>query len=134
MPGGGKQSSEPTSMLQGLQAILGALGSMMAAPDSDIQFLTGLQHVIVDKIKKGTQQAVGGQPPNPASQVAPGGGGGMSGFGAGAGAPGGPMQPPGAQPPGGAPPPGMAAPGPGGLGAPNPDELRRVLGANAQAA
>ena len=54
----------------------------------------------------------------------------MSGFGAGAGAPGGPMQPPGPGPGGMAPPPGMGAPGDGGQGTPNPDELRRVLGAN----
>src|SRR5579863_5189056 len=121
-----KSGGEPTSMLQGLQAILGALGGMMAAPDADIQFLTGLQHVIVDKIKQGTQQAVGGAQPGQPSQIAPGGGGGMSGFGAGAGAPGGPMTPP------GAPPPGMGAPGMNGGGAPNPDELRRVLSANGQ--
>ena len=126
---------QPTSMLQGLQSILSALGGMMAAPDADVPFLQGLQHVIVDQIKKKTQQSVagagqqpGGMPRQP-NQIAPGGGGGMSGFGAGAGAPGGPMAAPGS-----APPPGMGAPGMGGAGAPNPDELRRVLGANAQAA
>jgi len=118
---------QPTSMLQGLQSILGALGGMMAAPDADVPFLTGLQHVIVDQIKKKTTQAVAGQ--QQANQVAPGGGAGMSGFGAGAGAPGGPMTPPGSQPP----PPGMGAPGPGGIGAPNPNELGRVLGGVGQA-
>ena len=122
-------------MLQGLQSVLGALGGMMAAPDADVQFLTTLQHAIVAKIKQGTQQAVSNQPgqgqppgaggpPGAPSQIGPGGGAGMSGFGA-------------VVPPGGmdqSPQPGMGAPGPTGIGAPNPDELRRTLGATGQAA
>lgn len=113
-PSGGGQ---PQSMLQGLQAILGQLGALMAAPDGDVQFLTQLQHAIVGKIKQSTQHAVGGGgAPGQGNAIAPGGGAGMAGFGAG-GTQGGP--------PGGGP-----APGPGSM--PNPDELRRVMGANAQ--
>jgi hypothetical protein len=128
----GPQGGGPPSMLQGLQGVLGELGSMMAAPDADPRFLVQLQMVITGKIRQGTQQAIGGGRPGmggpgmPPQQIGPGGGGGMSGFGgaapamAGAGGPGGP--PGGAGQPMGA---GAGQPG----GAPNPDELRRVLGA-----
>lgn len=122
-------------MLQGLQSVLGELGSLMAAPDADVRFLMSLQMAITQKIKQGTQQAIQGQQQGAQQaigggmgpqRIGPGGGAGMSGFGgaapamaggmAGAGGPGGPM---------GA---GAGAP----MGMANPDELRRVLGANAQ--
>lgn len=125
------------SMQQGLQQILGMIGSLMAAPDADIGFLGQLQLAIAAQIKQGQGQSIAGGP----RQMGPGGqaGGGMNGL-----APGQPL-PPGAMGPGGPPqepsglggPPGGPEPGngpPGGMGpgaAPNPDELRRVLGANA---
>lgn len=127
--GGGQPGG---SMHEGLQGILGMLGPLMAAPDADVQFLSQLQQVIVGRLKASTQHAMqapggppgGGQPgPGQGNQIAPGGGagpvglqsGGVSGMGG-----------PGAGGPPGGPQPGPG--GPGGLGAPNPDELRRVLG------
>lgn len=95
-----------SSMLQGLQRILGDLGALMAAPDGDVQFLTQLQHAIVGKIKQSTMHAI-----SPQQQGAgPGGGmgGGMRGFGD-AGQ--------------------QAAQGMGPQQQPNPDEMRRVMGA-----
>jgi len=118
----------PSSMLEGLQMILGELGGMMATPDADVNFLTTLQHAIVGKIKQHTQQAIQGQQQQTAQAMGmgggpggpggPGGGGGLGGLvnqsalqqAQGGGAPGGP---------GGAP-----------AGMPNPDELRRMVGAN----
>ena len=117
-------------MLQGLQGVLGELGSLMAAPDADVRFLSQLQLVITGKIRQGTQQAIQGPrpggPPGAGGppgigpgmgpqQIGPGGGGGMSGFGGAAPA----MM--------GGGPPGAGAGQP--MGQPNPDELRRVMGA-----
>lgn len=130
------QQAAPSSMLQGLQGVLGELGSLMAAPDADPRFLVQLQMVITGKIRQGTQQAIQGQqqgaqqamgggaggPGMPPQQIGPGGGGGMSGFGGAAPAMAGAM--------GGGGPMGAGAGQPG--GAPNPDELRRVLGAQGQ--
>lgn len=133
------------SMLEGLQSLLASIGPLMTTPDADPQFLMTLQQAIVGKVKEATTKAAQGTQQQPPNQNAPGGGGGMTGMGAGAGAPGGPMQNPAAgmqlgdqMPPsgGGMPgaggPPEGGAPGAGGMGMPNPDELRRVLGANAQ--
>lgn len=97
----------------------------MAAPDADPMFIMKLQMAITQKIRQGTQQAIQGQQQGaqqaigggmPPQRIGPGGGGGMSGFGGAA--------------------PAMA--GAGGMGAgagqpmgqPNPDEMRRVMGAN----
>jgi len=113
-PGGGGGGGAD-SMLQGLQQVLGMLGSLMATADADPQFLTTLMHAIAAKIKQSTQQAIG---PN---RIGPGGGAGMAGFGgiaqqaAAGGGPPGQGAPPGGPPPGG--------------GMPNPDELRRTVGA-----
>jgi hypothetical protein len=100
--------------------ILGELGSLMAAQDADVGFLTQIQHAIVGKIKESTQHAIGGGGgpggppggPGGGNSIAPGGGGGPVGLQAGGAA-------------------GMGGPGgpPGPSGGPNPDELRRVLGA-----
>lgn len=128
-----QQGGAPPSMLQGLQGVLGELGGLMAAPDADPRFLIQLQMVITSKIKQGTQQAIQGQQQQAAGaaggggpgmgpqRIGPGGGGGMSGFGGAAPAMmgGGMGGPPGA---------GAGAP----MGQPNPDELRRVLGAQGQ--
>lgn len=123
-------------MLQGLQAILGMVGPLMVAPDADPGFLHGLMDAITKKVQEGTHQATEGK------QMGPGGGGGPSGFGGpqgamgpgagGGGDPSGGMMGgmPGGPPGGGMPPgmpPGMGDGGGGGM--PNPDELRRVLGA-----
>lgn len=137
--------NQPVSMLQGLQRILAELGSIMAAPDADVAFLTALQHAIVDQIKKATTAAVngqvaGGQQAVQAQQIAPGGGAGMSGFGGAMGQPAGPGPGLGgsAQPAGigsgGGPPMAMGAPGPGGMGPSNVDELRRLVGGNGMTA
>lgn len=130
MAGGAKPNSNvPPSMHEGLKMILGELGGLMAAQDADVQFLTQLQHVIVARIKQSTQQSIhpGGQPgqgqpgaasgPGAGNSIAPGGGAGPAGLHSG-GAAG--MGGPGA----GGPPPGPGGP----QGAPNPDELQRVLG------
>jgi hypothetical protein len=112
----------PNSMLEGLQMILGELGGMMATPDADVQFLTTLQHAIVGKIKQSTQHAISQQGPGgmtspPPGLGAAGMGGGTNGLvnqqalqGAGGGGP--------------------SAPEQGAQGSPNPDEMRRILGAN----
>lgn len=111
----------PGSMLEGLQMILGELGGMMATPDADVQFLTTVQHAIVAKIKQSTQHAIQQQGPGgmtgptggpPPGTIAPGGGGGLGGL-VNQGA----LQ--------------QAAQGPQGPGGmPNPDEFRRMVGAN----
>ena len=99
-------------MTQGLQSILGELGSLMIAPDADVQFLQMLQQAIVVKVKQSTQQAIqGGGPGGPM----PGGRGGTAmGFGGAA---------PQMQAEAGGP--GTAGPG----GMPNADEMRRMVGA-----
>lgn len=139
MPQGMNRQAD--SMLEGLQGLLGAIGPLMTTPDADPQFLMMLQQAIVGKVKEATTKAAQGTQQQP-NQNAPGGGGGMTGMGAGMGAPGGPMENPaagmmlgdmgGGGMPGGPAEPGEGAPGAGGMGMPNPDELRRVLGANAQ--
>lgn len=114
-------------MHEGLQGILGQLGGLMATQDADVDFLTQLQHVIVAKINQSTKHAIGGPPggggPPGAPPGGPGGGNAMG--------PGGGAGPVGLQAGGAA---GMGGPGgPSGPGgAPNPDELRRVLGADGQ--
>jgi len=108
-------------MTQGLQSILGELGSLMIAPDADVQFLQALQQAIVGKVKQATAQAIAGGAP-------PGGPGGPGGGGP-PGRPGGPMGLAGTAQQGmqqdqmGGP----GTVGPGGM--PNPDEMRRMAGA-----
>lgn len=116
------QSKQPQSMADGLQKLLGDVAQMMAAPDADMQFLSGLQAAIVQQIRN----APGLQDPKQQQMMAmqaqmggPGGGpGGPGGLPAGAAAAG---------------PPGPAAMGGGMPGltptAPNMDEIRRMLGA-----
>lgn len=101
--------------------ILGELGSMMVAPDADVQFLQQLQQVIVSKIKRQTQQAIqGGGPPGAGGPMPGGRGSTAMGLGGAAQQMAGPQ---GMQAgPGG---PGTAGPG----GMPNADEFRRVVGA-----
>lgn len=106
------------TFLDGMGKILGQLGSLMAAPDADVMFVQKLQMVIAARIHQGVQQAM-------PVQGAPQGGQGS------------PPGPPGGQPgqPGGQ----MAGP-PGVNGVnqlaqpPNPDELRRMIGAGASGA
>lgn len=119
-----ESGSQPTSMLQGLQSILGTLGTLMAAPDADVHFLTALQHAVVGKIKQSTHDSVAG------NRIQPGGGpGGQAGFGGLAQQMGAGGMPPGMMG-GGGPEQSSGPGGPGGM--PNPDEFRRVIGANAQ--
>lgn len=107
------------------------LGSLMATPDADPDFLTMLQHAIVARLRQGAADAAGA-----GKQMAPGGGAGMSGMGGpagvmGPGAGGGGMDMSGGM----SAPPGMdmsqqaGPPQAGPPGLPNPDELRRMLGA-----
>jgi hypothetical protein len=103
-------------MTQGLQAILGELGSLMIAPDADVQFLQALQQAIVGKVKQATAQAIAGGQGGPPGQPNPGGRGGTA-MGFGGAAP--QMQQDQAGGPGTA--------GPGGM--PNADEFRRMVGA-----
>lgn len=110
------------TMAEGLQTMLGSIATMKALPDADLQFLIELETGILKKLREpvdnmaGQLQSVGQNGPPP---------GGM---------PGGP--PPGGMPPG-MPMPPMGAPGgaptgmPMGAGAPNPDELQRLIGGNA---
>lgn len=112
-----KQSG--ASMTDGLSKMLGQLAQMATFPDADLDFLTKLQMAITQYLRSS-----GGQGPmDPNAQQ---------------GQPGQPGMPPGA-PPSNVPPPsatpgapgGMAGGGMMGMGMPNPDELRRMLGANA---
>lgn len=107
------------TMSEVLQQILGELSQAKLAPDADIEFLLTIETQILQKLRQPVQDAMqssglSGQPGQPPQQDPGAGMGGMPG-----GMPGG-MQ--------GAPP---AAPGVAGLrtspGAPNPDELRRLL-------
>lgn len=116
--------------------MLGDIASMKVLPDADLEWLVGLETNIVGKIREpiDRMQAMGatnvpgmppgGQPPMPGA-IPPGMGGGM------------PPGMPGGMP--GGPPPGI--PGGGTPGVPgmrqepqiNPDELRRLMGAQAGA-
>lgn len=129
--------ASPSSMVEGLSAILTSLAPLDAAPDADADFLNNIRSMIASKIRETTASDLQSQAdrmlPNPTGPAAmgadlggnlapppmmpmPGGGGmGMSGHG---GPPSGAM--------------GAGAPGPGrGISPappmPNPDELRRVL-------
>lgn len=109
MPQGG--GGQPQSMSQGLQKILGELAQLKLAPDADMQLLMGLEQAIIQSVQqKSQQQGQPGQPGQPGGQPGQGGGGPQ-------GLP--PMNP-------------QTGGGPSmGLGSqlPNPDELRRMLGA-----
>ncbi len=92
----------------------------MAAPDADVQFLTQMQHAIVGKIKQSTQQAIQGQQQQMQQAIAgPGPGGGMGGGMRGLS----PQMPMAAMLGG------VQGNGGGPDNAPNPDEMRRVMGA-----
>ncbi len=120
MPSQPATQSKDQTFLQGIGKILGDLGSLMAAPDADVMFLQKLQMVIAARIHQGVQQAM----PTPGQQGPPGQGG--------VGSP--PQGPPGQGPAGGQP--GGQLAGPPGVNGvnqlaqpPNPDELRRMIGA-----
>lgn len=126
------------TMSEGLQAMLGDIATMKALPDADLQFLIGLETMVLQKLKEpidsmaGQLGAPGGMPPGagPVPGMGPGStpppmGGGMGEMQGGVM----PLVPAASQ---GGPP--MGAPGgpptgmPMGAGIPNPDELRRLLG------
>lgn len=94
------------TMTEGLKKLLGQIGQLMSLPDSDSQFLTGLQMGIADFLKgqydveKASQQQNQGQ---------------------------GPAMPSPAMSPNSAPMTGGQL-GMGGIQPPNPDELSRLLG------
>ena len=102
------------SMIDGLQKMLGELAQMQALPDADVDFLSQLQQVIVGRVRAGLQgsQGAGGQPGQPGQPPGP---------------PGGPQQP--SPSPMGGPAMGLSQTG---AGAPNMDELSRVLGSAGQ--
>lgn len=106
-------------MAEGLNGLLSSISEMKTMPDADLQFLIGLETAILQKIHS-QYDAAGQMAPTP-------GGGQMQG------APQGPSAPMGA----------MAGGMPVGAGGgargmrtepnmPNPDELRRVMGASQQ--
>lgn len=125
MPDQPATKSKDQTFLQGLGKTLGDLGSLMAAPDADMMFLQKLQMVISARIHQGVQQAMPGPQGQSGGQQGPPGQGGM-------GSP--PQGPPGMGPAGGQPGGQLAGP-PGVSGVnnlaqpPNPDELRRMIGA-----
>lgn len=135
----GKSSSNiPSSMMDGLSALLPDIAVCMAAPDADIPYLDKLQKIVLLRIHQGANQPPGapggGQPGQASPGAAPGPGGGAPGALQGQGLPGGP---PGA----GAANPAMKSQGapqpptePGGVSKPMnlaPDEVRRELAAAA---
>lgn len=110
-------------MAEGLPKLLADVAQMMAAPDADVQFLSGLQGAIVQQIRNAPglqdpqQQAMMQAQAQGQAGGAPGGSAGMPGQ---AGA-----QPPGPSAMGGAMP-GLTPT------APNMDEIRRMLAATGQ--
>jgi hypothetical protein len=114
-------SSQQTA-IDGLKKVYTELAGLMLLPDSaqHMQFLTGIQ--------QGIQKYVMSQGMQAAGQPMPGGGGpgGPPGGGAPPGGPGGMGPGPG---PRQGPPPGAGGPMQGPLNMPNPDELKRMLGA-----
>lgn len=104
-------SGRYNTMAEGLSKIASDVTQLMATPDADLEFLTKLQTDILMKMRQPIDAATGpqapnaGQPPMPPEIAAMMGG-----------------QMPAAA--GGIPP---AGGGPG-AGAPNPDELRRLMG------
>jgi hypothetical protein len=117
-----KTGAQKGSFVEALGQQLQALGGMMALPDADIDFVQKLQTVLAVKIRQIVNHGV----PMPA------GAGGQGSPPSAAGGPGGqPQGQPGGQP--------MMAGPPGSAGQgvspltqpPNPDELRRMIGAGA---
>lgn len=102
------------TMAEGLQALVGTIASMKALPDADMEFLTNLETMVLNKLKEPVRQMAGQM-----DQVGPGGP--PMGPPPGMGGP--PMMPPPMGAPGG-PPTGVRMGSPMG----NPDELRRLLG------
>jgi hypothetical protein len=106
MAGGTRQNN---TMSEGLHQLLSSLAQLKAAPDADLDYLSGIESTILQKLREPLQQAAqalaqagGVVPPGMAGQM-------------GAAAQGGIGQSP--------PPP----QGGGGGGMPNPDELRRLV-------
>lgn len=108
------------TMVEGLTSIMSDIASMKAMPDGDLQFLIQLETMILKKLREPID-SMAGQMGGPGGM--PEGAGPMPGMGPGSTPPppGPPPGPPQGQP--GGPPRGMMA----GAGAPNPDELRRLL-------
>lgn len=98
-------SPQVDTMANGLQKLLGQLGTMMAYQDADTGLLTGLQTAIADYLKQGAEAASQGQSPQQPPQQGMGG-------------------PPPGQPGGMGMGPGMM-----GMQPPPADELARMLGA-----
>lgn len=133
-------ASTPSTMAEGLSAILTSLAPLDAAPDADADFLNNIRSMIASKIRETAaadlQSQAGRMLPSPTGPSAMGAD--MAGNlstppmsptpgGMGMGMSAGPM--PGGPPPGAM---GAGAPGPGrGISPappmPNPDELRRIL-------
>lgn len=111
-------SRSTNTMQEGLNGLLGQISEMKTMPDADLNFLIQLETTILQKIREPYDQmsgqmsapTPGGQPMPPPPGAMPGGmpGGGAGGFpmGQGGGARGMRTEP----------------------AAPNPDELRRMLG------
>lgn len=110
------------SMVEGLKKLGTQAASLMMVPDADVEFLTNLQLMIRDRVLASAAQAASGQLNQATSSL--GGGAPMSGMGTPA-----PPMMPGASPmpPPGIAPGGVSGGGMGGIPAPNPDELRRIL-------
>ena len=117
-----KGGGAPTSFAEGMQGILGAITATMTAPDAQphVPLLMDMQKAVLGALHSSGQKPGAGGPPAP--------------------------------PPGGAPPPGPGGmnlgklqgqgggpPGPGGAGGPSPsgasaDDIRRMVGAQAETA
>jgi len=104
------------SMGEGLKKLLGQIAQLMTTPDADMQFLSGLQQVVVNQLGGIAAQAAQSQAQQAMQTIGSPGttpSGAVPSMGLG-------PVPAGQTAPGG----GQAPPGPS---APNPDELRRIL-------
>lgn len=123
------QSRSTNTMAEALQGLLGDISQIKVMPDADLEWLVNLETMILAKLREPIDQLAGQLPPPGDNPMAFGGSDNMQGQP--------PMPPPAPMPGGGLPLNMLPQPGTARStgarrvtpGAPNPDEVRRMVGA-----